>query len=358
MRLRLVDQLPRPARFEVGEAVERGIGRLLLRLVAARGLAELGRGCPRRRGCRRRSGRRGRGAARRRRARRTCAARAAGQQRARRGARRGSAPRSCAVDVVERPRRRSALPSGLDVHHLPADHARACPPPRRSRRRTCAQRRRARRPAAAFSATSRKASVSSASPARIAMASPNTLWLVGRPRRKSSSSIAGRSSWISEYVWIISSAHADRHHRLRAAADRLARRRSRGSAAGACRRRQHAVAHGLVDRGRGPPSRAAAARSSAASTSVAPRLLAGTPGEVHAHASLVLPGRAAGAGARRLSSLVEQLDAASRPRRGSAAVARQRRRPPRTPSASPRAAACPSRACCTICSSRARRPQT
>ena len=36
---------------------------------------------------------------------------------------------------------------------------------------------------AAFSATSRKARVSSASPARIAMASPNTLWLVSWPRR-------------------------------------------------------------------------------------------------------------------------------------------------------------------------------
>ena len=52
--------------------------------------------------------------------------------------------------------------------------------------------------ARALSATSRKASVSSASPARIAMASPKTLWLVGTPRRKSSLSIAGRSSWTSE----------------------------------------------------------------------------------------------------------------------------------------------------------------
>ena len=43
-------------------------------------------------------------------------------------------------------------------------------------------------------ATSVKASVSSASPERIAIASPNTLWFVGRPRRRSSSSIAGRSS--------------------------------------------------------------------------------------------------------------------------------------------------------------------
>ena len=38
------------------------------------------------------------------------------------------------------------------------------------------------------------------------MASPNTLWHVGRPRRRSSLSSAGRSSWISEYVCSISSA--------------------------------------------------------------------------------------------------------------------------------------------------------
>ena len=42
------------------------------------------------------------------------------------------------------------------------------------------------------------ANVSNASPARMARASPKTMWLVGRPRRKSSSSIDGRSSWISE----------------------------------------------------------------------------------------------------------------------------------------------------------------
>ena len=37
-----------------------------------------------------------------------------------------------------------------------------------------------------------------ASPARMAMASPNALWQVGRPRRRSSLSSAGRSSWIKE----------------------------------------------------------------------------------------------------------------------------------------------------------------
>src|SRR3990172_11462478 len=53
-----------------------------------------------------------------------------------------------------------------------------------------------------------KASVSRASPARMATASPNTLWFVGIPLLRSSLSMAGRSSWISEYVWIISRAHA------------------------------------------------------------------------------------------------------------------------------------------------------
>lgn len=50
-----------------------------------------------------------------------------------------------------------------------------------------------------------KASVSRASPARMAVASSKALWQEGRPRRRSSSSIAGRSSWMREYVWIISS---------------------------------------------------------------------------------------------------------------------------------------------------------
>ncbi len=43
-----------------------------------------------------------------------------------------------------------------------------------------------------------KASVRSASPARMAVASPYTLWFVGFPRRKSSLSMAGRSSCMRE----------------------------------------------------------------------------------------------------------------------------------------------------------------
>jgi hypothetical protein len=43
-----------------------------------------------------------------------------------------------------------------------------------------------------------KASACNASPARIAVASSKARWVVGRPRLRSSSSIAGRSSWISE----------------------------------------------------------------------------------------------------------------------------------------------------------------
>mmetsp|Transcript_14081 Transcript_14081/g.59338 ORF Transcript_14081/g.59338 Transcript_14081/m.59338 type:complete len:212 (+) Transcript_14081:1474-2109(+) len=41
---------------------------------------------------------------------------------------------------------------------------------------------------------------SSASPARMAISSPYTLWLVGLPRRKSSLSMEGRSSWIRDMV--------------------------------------------------------------------------------------------------------------------------------------------------------------
>ena len=46
--------------------------------------------------------------------------------------------------------------------------------------------------------SSANASVSSPSPARMAIPSPWTTWFVGRPRRSESSSIAGRSSWMSE----------------------------------------------------------------------------------------------------------------------------------------------------------------
>ena len=48
------------------------------------------------------------------------------------------------------------------------------------------------------SASTSNARVCSASPARIAVASSNALWVEGLPRRRSSSSMAGRSSWTSE----------------------------------------------------------------------------------------------------------------------------------------------------------------
>jgi predicted secreted hydrolase len=54
-----------------------------------------------------------------------------------------------------------------------------------------------------------RASPKNASPASIAIASPNFLCAVGLPRLKSSSSIAGRSSWTKEYVWMSSMAAAD-----------------------------------------------------------------------------------------------------------------------------------------------------
>lgn len=47
-----------------------------------------------------------------------------------------------------------------------------------------------------------------ASAAKIATSSRHILWLVGFPRRRLSSSIQGRSSWISDDAWIISTAQA------------------------------------------------------------------------------------------------------------------------------------------------------
>ena len=47
-----------------------------------------------------------------------------------------------------------------------------------------------------------------ASPAKIAFASPNLIWLESLPLRISSSSMLGKSSWINEYVWINSTEHA------------------------------------------------------------------------------------------------------------------------------------------------------
>ena len=57
-----------------------------------------------------------------------------------------------------------------------------------------------------YDVASRNASASSASPARIPVASPNCFHVEGCPRRSSSSSSAGRSSWTSENVCTSSSA--------------------------------------------------------------------------------------------------------------------------------------------------------
>mmetsp|Transcript_1823 Transcript_1823/g.4667 ORF Transcript_1823/g.4667 Transcript_1823/m.4667 type:complete len:283 (-) Transcript_1823:482-1330(-) len=57
-------------------------------------------------------------------------------------------------------------------------------------------------------ATCSKAKESRASPARMAMSSPYTLWLVGRPLRKSSLSMEGKSSWIRLMVCTTSMAQA------------------------------------------------------------------------------------------------------------------------------------------------------
>src|SRR4249919_4291948 len=60
----------------------------------------------------------------------------------------------------------------------------------------------------ADSASTEKASACRASPARMAVASSQATCTVGRPRRKASSSIAGRSSCTSEKAWISSTAVA------------------------------------------------------------------------------------------------------------------------------------------------------
>ena len=110
-------------------------------------------------------------------------------------ARPGTAPRSSRRAASRgRPPFRAGPPPGRGPGREPSP-ARRRPPPGPARRAGTPPGRRTARPASAIQS---KASVSRASPARMAMASPNTLWLLGRPRRKSSSSIAGRSSWISE----------------------------------------------------------------------------------------------------------------------------------------------------------------
>ena len=53
-----------------------------------------------------------------------------------------------------------------------------------------------------------KANACSESPTRIAVASSKATWQASRPRRRSSSSMAGRSSCTSEYAWISSTATA------------------------------------------------------------------------------------------------------------------------------------------------------
>src|SRR5271157_5574936 len=63
-------------------------------------------------------------------------------------------------------------------------------------------------PCVSGSARTSNAAVKRPSPASTAVASSNSLWQVGRPRRKSLLSIAGRSSCTREYAWTISVAAA------------------------------------------------------------------------------------------------------------------------------------------------------
>ena len=121
--------------------------------------------------------------------------------------RRGSAPRSCGRADFPAPaserRRRSRSPAPRPGRP-PA--RRPCPPPRRP-----GPVRRSRRTPSRRVALGQH--LESHGQQRVAgqdgqSASPNFLWQVGKPRRRSSSSMAGRSSWISEYTCTISTLHA------------------------------------------------------------------------------------------------------------------------------------------------------
>ena len=58
------------------------------------------------------------------------------------------------------------------------------------------------------SASTSNARVCNPSPTSTAVASSKAMWHEGRPRRRSSSSMAGRSSWTREYAWTYSIAAA------------------------------------------------------------------------------------------------------------------------------------------------------
>ena len=70
-----------------------------------------------------------------------------------------------------------------------------------------------------------------------------TLWLVGLPRRKSSLSMLGRSSWMRLMVCSISIAHAVGSACAHAAAHRLARRQAQDRPHALAARQQRVPAH-------------------------------------------------------------------------------------------------------------------
>src|SRR5512139_2631050 len=139
------------------------------------------------------------------------------------------------------------------------------------------------------SAITRNASVSNPSPARMAVASPYALWQVGFPRRKASSSIAGRSSWIREYVWTYSTAHANgsRSPSLPPTAFPAARRRT-GRTRFPPAVREYAIASRSGEGAR----HASGARCAARLPSTSPRSLASVAAAVNA-LSLFLPEKVA-----------------------------------------------------------------
>ncbi len=93
----------------------------------------------------------------------------------------------------------------FQVKRLPADQTQAARSPRQFV--NCLHDQFRRRAASALDKRW-KASVNKPSPANKAIPSPKTLWGAGAPRRKSSSSRAGKSSWISESTGVISTAQA------------------------------------------------------------------------------------------------------------------------------------------------------
>ena len=197
----------------------------------------------------------------------------------------GSAPRSSAGESLRgrRPwRGRLAADPAFAARSRTSAH-RPCPPAPAPRRQLQATNRGHAvrhncRPAISNAAVSR------ASPARMASGVVELLVAGRRPRRRSSSSIAGRSSWISEYVCTISTATAGRQGLFGGPADGLGgeygEQRSESLARG-----EQAVRHRLGERPRAVPGDPRQARAKAPFR----RPPAGVSGRPKSHRTTTLP---------------------------------------------------------------------